>query len=177
MQSGNERLAVAISRLIARRAMRGYPGASPSRQACQRCKITSISPIFTCANWRREVASHCRRLKLATSGCGDSARSSTIVIKADSNFALPRRYPICKQDRHEWTVLTVTQGEVSRESARLHRFNSKILSISTGMPIGNVCTPSALRAGSLSCPNNVSKRSLAPLATCGCWVNDCSART
>jgi hypothetical protein len=64
-------------------------------------------------------------------------------------------------------------GRVSRNSAHLYRFNSKMLSISTGMPIGNVCTPSALRAGSLSCPNNVSKRSLAPLATCGCWVNDC----
>jgi hypothetical protein len=95
----------------------------------------------------------------------------------DSNSALPCRYPVYRRGRQEWTIVTVTQGGVSRDSAHLQRFNSKMLSISTGMPIGNVCTPSALRAGSLSFPNNVSKSSLAPLATCGCWVKDCSART
>lgn len=74
-------------------------------------------------------------------------------------------------------VLTFTQHGLSDVPTNVHCFNSKMLSISTGIPIGNVCTPSALRAGSLLCPNSVSNRSLAPLATCGCWVNDCSART
>ncbi|MGF6777054.1 hypothetical protein P3T21_002254 [Paraburkholderia sp. GAS334] len=47
-----------------------------------------------------------------------------------------------------------------------------MLSISTGMPIGSVAMPSALRAGSFSAPNTSSSRPFAPSATLGCCVKD-----
>lgn len=103
-------------------------------------------------------------------------RSSTIVIEFHSNFACQRQAQSGLRSIR-MVNRNLHAGWDSACTDEVHRFNSKMLSISTGMPIGNVCTPSALRAGSLLCPNKVSKRSLAPLATCGCWVNDGSPRT